>query len=92
MLDHVFQTNFRIGQMLEAPDGQNSTEYCVASIADIKGENLLIKLNGYDNRKSYWCHFTSTDIHPVGWCEAQGMYLVPIQCTYIYTEFKSDFM
>ena len=60
---------FQVGQRLEAVDKKNSTQVCVASIADMLEEHVLIHFDGWEDIYDYWCDPSSPYIHPVGWCE-----------------------
>lgn len=57
---------FRVGMKLEAKDRQNPSRICVATIADIQNQMVLVHLDGYATMYDYWCDPDSTDIHPVG--------------------------
>ena len=57
---------------LEAKDRQDPTLFRVATIADIKDDQLLIHFDGWGPRYDYWCKPDSTDIHPKGWCGKNG--------------------
>lgn len=63
---------FQIGMRLEAKDRLNPTMVAVATIADIKDEQLLIHFDGWTSKYDYWCAPDCVDIHPVGWCEENG--------------------
>ena len=53
---------------LEANDRKNPDLVGVATISDIKGDQLRIHFDGWSNRYDYWCGEDTTDIHPIGWC------------------------
>ena len=58
---------------LEAKDRQYPTLTCVATVADLRGDNrLLIHFDGWGSSYDYLCEPDSTDIHPMGWCEKKG--------------------
>ncbi|KAI5634467.1 mbt repeat domain-containing protein [Phthorimaea operculella] len=67
---------FRIGMKLEADDRKNNL-VCVASIADMLDNRLLINFDSWDEMYDYWVDPTSPHIHPVGWAEEQGLSLTP---------------
>ena len=66
---------FKVGMKLEAKDRLHPTLMCVATITDIKDEQLLIHFDGWSMDYDYWCRPDSTDIHPRGWCSSRGMEL-----------------
>ena len=58
---------------LEAKDRQNPSLVCVATITKVdKKGRLLIHFDGWSNTYDYWCEPSTTDIHPVGWCQKHG--------------------
>lgn len=57
---------------LEAKDRQYPTLVCVATIAAVRGNRLLVHFDGWQNNYDYLCSPESTDIHPVGWCRRKG--------------------
>lgn len=68
---------------------------CVATIVDVVGDRLRLRYDGLDPEiaEDFWCHYYSTDIHPVGWSSLVGHQLRPpigivmmvykLPCTYI---------
>ena len=66
---------FKVGMKLEAKDRLHPTLVCVATITDIKDEQLLIHFDGWSMDYDYWCRPDSTDIHPRGWCSSHGVEL-----------------
>ena len=62
---------------LEAVDKRNSSLTCVATVADVLGDHILIHFDGWEDIYDYWCEPTSPYIHPVGWCQANGKPLSP---------------
>ncbi|CAB3252094.1 unnamed protein product [Arctia plantaginis] len=73
----VFKPNcFRIGMKLEAEDRKNEL-VCVASIADVLENRMLINFDSWDEMYDFWVDPTSPYIHPVGWAEENGVPLTP---------------
>lgn len=69
---------FRHGMKLEAVDKKNSDALvCVATVADVLGDKILIHFDGWDDIYDYWSDPTSPYLHPVGWCQANGVPLSP---------------
>ncbi len=54
---------------LEAKDRLNPTMVAVATIANIKDEQLLIHFDCWTSKYDYWCSPDCVDVHPMGWCE-----------------------
>ncbi|XP_028920308.1 lethal(3)malignant brain tumor-like protein 4 [Ornithorhynchus anatinus] len=70
---------FQVGRKLEAVDRKNPSLVCVASIADIVEDRLLVHFDNWEDSYDYWCDFTSPYIHPVGWCQENGRTLIAPQ-------------
>ena len=66
---------FKVGMKLEAKDRLHPTLVCVATITDIKDEQLLIHFDGWSVDYDYWCKPDSTDLHPKGWCSSHRVKL-----------------
>ena len=66
---------FKVGMKLEAKDRLHPTLVCVATIADIKDEQLLIHFDGWSVDYDCWCKPDSTDLHPKGWCSSHRVKL-----------------
>jgi len=45
---------------------------CVATVVDILGNRIRIHLDGWTDDLDYWVHISSTNIHPVRWCDNNG--------------------
>ncbi|KAJ8004929.1 hypothetical protein DPEC_G00141390 [Dallia pectoralis] len=65
----VTPSGFRAGMKLEAVDKKNPYLICVASIAAVVDNRLLIHFDNWDDTYDYWCDASSPYIHPVGYCE-----------------------
>ena len=74
---NVTPHNFRAGQKLEAVDQMNTALTCVATVSDVLGDRILIHFDGWEEDYDYWCDPTSPYIHPVGWCQTNGVPLSP---------------
>lgn len=73
----VIPSGFRTGMKLEAVDKKNSSLVCVASIADVLDNRILVHFDSWDDIYDYWVDCTSPYIHPVGWCKENGHQLTP---------------
>ncbi|KAK3862699.1 hypothetical protein Pcinc_031457 [Petrolisthes cinctipes] len=68
--------NFRVGMKLEAEDRKNMW-VCVATVADVLDNRVLIHFDGWDKVYDIWNEVSSPYIHPVGWCAENGIVLHP---------------
>ncbi|KAK7079506.1 Present in Scm, l(3)mbt, and vertebrate SCML2, partial [Halocaridina rubra] len=68
--------NFRVGMKLEAEDRKNMW-VCVASVADVLDNRVLIHFDGWDKAYDVWSEVSSPYIHPIGWCAANNVVLHP---------------
>ncbi|XP_050533446.1 uncharacterized protein LOC126901179 isoform X2 [Daktulosphaira vitifoliae] len=70
---------FKVGAKLEALDKLTRTLpkqlICVATVADILGDRIRIHFDGWTDDFDYWTDITSTNIHPVKWCDNNGRVL-----------------
>ncbi|XP_036906266.1 lethal(3)malignant brain tumor-like protein 4 [Sturnira hondurensis] len=71
--------DFRVGMKLEAVDRKNPSLVCVATIADIVEDRLLVHFDNWDDSYDYWCGVNSPHIQPVGWCQKNGRTLITPQ-------------
>ncbi|XP_066573736.1 lethal(3)malignant brain tumor-like protein 4 [Amia ocellicauda] len=71
----VTPSGFRPGMKLEAVDRKNPSLICVASIAGVVDNRLLIHFDNWDDTYDYWCDASSPYIHPVGYCQEAGLTL-----------------
>ena len=84
------QCRFRPGMRLEALDKKHPTMICVATVQNVQNHQLLIHFDGWSDMYDYWCKCTSTDIHPIGYCQRAGRKLEPPKgisylCLYVRT-------
>lgn len=73
----IIPSGFRTGMKLEAVDKKNSSLVCVATIADVLDNRILVHFDSWDDIYDYWVDCTSPYIHPVGWCKENGHQLTP---------------
>ena len=62
---------------LEAVDKKNTALTCVATVADVLADRILIHFDGWEDSYDYWADAASPYIHPVGWCQETGKTLSP---------------
>ncbi|XP_051707367.2 lethal(3)malignant brain tumor-like protein 4 isoform X2 [Oryctolagus cuniculus] len=70
---------FQVGMKLEAIDRKNPSLVCVATIADIVEDRLLVHFDNWDDSYDYWCDVNSPYVQPVGWCQENGRTLIAPQ-------------
>ncbi|XP_017280534.1 lethal(3)malignant brain tumor-like protein 4 isoform X2 [Kryptolebias marmoratus] len=71
----VTPSGFRAGMKLEAADRKSPSTVCVATIAAVVDNRLLIHFDNWDDTHDYWCDASSPYIHPVGFCEEVALTL-----------------
>lgn len=78
---------------LEADDLRNSRKICVATVADVLDNRILVTFDGWDEQYDYWVEINSPFIHPVNWHQENGFNITAppgefsfayILCLYIY--------
>ncbi len=57
---------FAIGMKLEGQDPRNPTSYCIASVMDVLGPRIQLRLDGADDGNDFWQLVDSDTIHPIG--------------------------
>ncbi|XP_055379829.1 uncharacterized protein LOC129610986 isoform X2 [Condylostylus longicornis] len=68
---------FKIGVRFEADDLRNTRKVCVASVADVLDNRILVHFDGWDDRYDYWVDCNSPYIHPVNWHLQNNFEIVP---------------
>uniref|UniRef100_A0A8C4RZQ5 L3MBTL histone methyl-lysine binding protein 4 n=1 Tax=Erpetoichthys calabaricus TaxID=27687 RepID=A0A8C4RZQ5_ERPCA len=71
-INSILSSDIQVGMKLEAVDRKNPSLICVASVADIVDDYLLVHFDNWDDTYDYWCDLSSPHIHPVGWCQKNG--------------------
>ncbi|XP_039190291.1 lethal(3)malignant brain tumor-like protein 4 isoform X2 [Crotalus tigris] len=82
----VTPSGFRVGMKLEAVDKKNPSLMCVATIADMLDNRLLVHFDNWGESYDYWCDASSPYIRPVGYCQETGSALTTPAA---YKDFKS---
>ncbi|XP_025022110.1 lethal(3)malignant brain tumor-like protein 3 isoform X2 [Python bivittatus] len=82
----VTPSGFRVGMKLEAVDKKNPSLMCVATIADMLDNRLLVHFDNWGESYDYWCDASSPYIRPVGYCQETG---TPLTTPAEYKDFKS---
>lgn len=68
---------FKVGMRLEAIDLKNTGKICVATVADVLDNRILIHFDGWDESYDYWIDINSPYIHPINWHKQNGLELIP---------------
>jgi len=73
------RNKFEVGMKVEVADKHNMLSMCVATIVEIVGDRLRLRYDGLEAElnEDIFCHFLSSDIHPVGWSSLVGHTLQP---------------
>uniref|UniRef100_A0A672G7B9 SAM domain-containing protein n=1 Tax=Salarias fasciatus TaxID=181472 RepID=A0A672G7B9_SALFA len=71
----VTPSGFRAGMKLEAVNRKNPSLICVATIAAVVDNRLLIHFDKWDDTYDYWCDASCPYIHPVGYCKENELTL-----------------
>ena len=60
-------------------DRKNMYSMCVATIVDVIGDRLRMRYDGLEDdvAEDFWCHYQSSEIHPIGWSSLVGHTLQP---------------
>ena len=82
ILQSICPNGFRLGMKLEAVDRKNSSLVCVATVAELMDNRILVHFDSWDDIYDYWADPMSPYIHPVGWCEEHGHTLTPPNSEY----------
>ena len=89
-LQAICPNGFRQGMKLEAVDRKNSSLVCVATVAELMDNRILVHFDSWDDIYDYWADPTSPYIHPVGWCEEHEHTLTPPNSMYTFITFKCE--
>ncbi|CAB4039169.1 MBT domain-containing 1-like isoform X2, partial [Paramuricea clavata] len=79
-VQEIPHNRFKVGMKVEVADRKNLySVMCVATVVDVVGDRLRLRYDGLDPEvaEDFWCHYYSTDIHPVGWSSLVGHQLRP---------------
>jgi hypothetical protein len=62
---------------MEAVDRKNSFLICVATVAAVLDNRILVHFDSWGDVYDYWADTSSPYIHPIGWCKAENHELTP---------------
>jgi len=68
---------FAVGMKLEAVDKRNCFLVCVATVAAVMDDRILVHFDSWGDMYDYWADTSSPYIHPVGWCKLNNHHLTP---------------
>lgn len=84
--------DFKLGMKLEALDPRNVTSTCIATVINILGPRLRLRLDGSDNKNDFWRLVDSSEIHPIGHCESTGGMLQPPLGKILFLKRAAEFL
>lgn len=68
---------FKVGQKLETHDPRNTSSTCIATIIEMVGPRLRLRLDGTDDRNDFWLICDSDLMHPFEHSTKQGRKIQP---------------
>ena len=68
---------FKIGHKLETNDPRNKASLCIASVIEVQGSRLRLRLDGSDDRNDFWLMCDSDQIHPFEYSTRKGLKIQP---------------
>lgn len=60
------RNQFAVGMKLEAVDRKNARLICVATIGEVRNDQVLVKFDGWRGTPDYLARYDSRDLFPVG--------------------------
>lgn len=71
------KNEFQVGNKLETNDPRNTSSICLATIIEIAGPRLRLRLDGTDNRNDFWLMCDSDLLHPFEYSTKNGRKIQP---------------
>lgn len=71
------KNEFQVGHKLETNDPRNTSSICLATIIEIAGPRLRLRLDGTDNRNDFWLMCDSDLLHPFEYSTKNGRKIQP---------------
>jgi hypothetical protein len=68
---------FKVGYKLETHDPRNTSSTCIATVIEIAGPRLRLRLDGTDDRNDFWLMCDSDQLHPFEHAARQGRKICP---------------
>ncbi len=69
--------DFKVGHKLETYDPRNTSSTCIATVIEIAGPRLRLRLDGTDDRNDFWLMCDSDMIHPFEHSAKHGRKIQP---------------
>jgi len=66
---------FEVGHKLEVTDPTDPNVAYIASVVQVYGHRIRLRLDGFDSSSDIWRQAYSSDIHPVGYSDTSGQKL-----------------
>ncbi|XP_013794742.1 scm-like with four MBT domains protein 1 [Limulus polyphemus] len=73
-VERSLESGLKVGAKVEIPNPDCPGTYWVASMVMTCGPLLLLRYLGFgtDRSADFWCDLTSSEVHPLGWCQDNG--------------------
>lgn len=71
------QNEFKVGHKLETHDPRNTSSTCIATVIEIAGSRIRLRLDGTDDRNDFWLMCDSDLIHPFEYSAKHGRKIQP---------------
>ncbi|XP_076304706.1 scm-like with four MBT domains protein 2 isoform X2 [Tachypleus tridentatus] len=73
-VERSLESGLKVGAKVEISNPDCPGTYWVASIVMTCGPLLLLRYLGFgtDRSADFWCDLTSSEVHPLGWCQDNG--------------------
>ncbi len=68
---------FKVGYKLETYDPRNTSSTCIATVIEIAGPRLRLRLDGTDDRNDFWLMCDSDQLHPFEHAARNGRKISP---------------
>ena len=69
---------FEVGNKLEVTDPTDPKVAYIASVVQVHGYRIRLRLDGCDSSSDIWRQAFSPDIHPVGYSDTSGQKLLHV--------------
>jgi hypothetical protein len=72
-----FKNEFKPGYKLETNDPRNTSSICIATVIEVRGARLRLRLDGSDDRNDFWKICDSKELHPFEYSTKKGIKISP---------------
>ena len=74
-----------MGMKCEGIDPRHPSQYCVMTVAEVRGYRLRMHFDGYSECYDFWTNADSPFLFPAGWCDKNNKKLNPPKgCHLVY--------